>query len=156
MPRDGLEAALDERVAVLMLTHVDFRTGALHDMAARTAAAHRSGALALWDLAHSAGVLPVDLVVTPDRVIRTRPSFRKPPGIRWHELSAEQLAAVRVPMLGVIGSADSFLPGLQSLRKSAPQLEIVVIEGATHVGERDARKRPEFIKAVRAFIASHK
>ena len=38
--------------------------------------------------------VPVDLVVTPDRVIRTRPSFRKPPGIRWHELSAEQLAAM--------------------------------------------------------------
>jgi pimeloyl-ACP methyl ester carboxylesterase len=71
-------------------------------------------------------------------------------------VTAEQLAAVRVPMLGVIGSADSFLPGLQSLQKSVPQLEIVVIEGATHVGERDARKRPEFIRAVRAFIASHR
>jgi kynureninase len=58
---DGIAAALDEQVAVLMLTHVNYRTGAMHDMARLTAAAHRSGALAVWDLAHSAGAVPVDL-----------------------------------------------------------------------------------------------
>jgi kynureninase len=54
-------AALDEDVALLSLTHVDFRTGAVYDMAAVTEAAHRAGALVQWDLCHSAGALPVDL-----------------------------------------------------------------------------------------------
>jgi kynureninase len=61
VPRANLADALDESVAVLMLTHVDFRTGALHDMREWTRAAHGVGALALWDLAHSAGALPVEL-----------------------------------------------------------------------------------------------
>ena len=58
---DELPAALDQEVAVLMLTHVNYRTGAMHDMKALTAAAHAVGALTVWDLAHSAGAVPVAL-----------------------------------------------------------------------------------------------
>ncbi|GAB5507277.1 MAG: kynureninase [Rhizobiaceae bacterium] len=52
---------IDETVAVLMLTEVDYRTGRKHDMAALTKAAHDKGIVTVWDLAHSAGALPVDL-----------------------------------------------------------------------------------------------
>lgn len=54
-------ADLDEGVAVLMLTQVDYRTGARHPMARVTEAAHDAGALVVWDLAHSTGAFPVDL-----------------------------------------------------------------------------------------------
>jgi kynureninase len=58
---EALPAALDEQAAVLMLTHVNYRTGRMHDMAALSAAAHTAGTLAVWDLAHSAGAVPVAL-----------------------------------------------------------------------------------------------
>jgi len=58
---DDLVAHLDERCAVLMLTHVNYRSGRMHDMAALSHAAHAAGALVIWDLAHSAGAVPVDL-----------------------------------------------------------------------------------------------
>lgn len=58
---EAVSAALDDSVAVLMLTHVNYRTGLIYPMAELTAQAHAVGALALWDLAHSAGAVEVDL-----------------------------------------------------------------------------------------------
>lgn len=54
-------AAITPDVAVVMLTHVDYRTGRMHDMAAITRAAHAAGAVMIWDLAHSAGAMQLDI-----------------------------------------------------------------------------------------------
>jgi kynureninase len=58
---EEVAANISDKVAATMLTEVDYRTGRLHDMVSLTAKAHAAGALAIWDLAHSAGALPVDL-----------------------------------------------------------------------------------------------
>lgn len=57
-----IESQLQDDVAILMLTHVNYRTGAMHDMAAVTARAHARGILCVWDLCHSAGAVPVHLL----------------------------------------------------------------------------------------------
>lgn len=61
---DNVCAAITSDVAVVMLTHVDFRSGRLHDMKAITKTAHAAGAVMIWDLAHSAGALPVDIAAS--------------------------------------------------------------------------------------------
>ncbi len=58
---DAIGQRLNEDVALLMLTHVNYRTGRMHDMAGLTAQAHAAGVRVVWDLAHSAGAVPVDL-----------------------------------------------------------------------------------------------
>jgi len=58
---EDVAGAIGDDIAVVMLTEVDYRTGRMHDMKAITEMAHASGAVMLWDLAHSAGALPVDL-----------------------------------------------------------------------------------------------
>ncbi len=58
---DNIAAALDESVGLVSLSHIDYRSSAVADMAAITAATHTAGALALWDLSHSVGVYPIDL-----------------------------------------------------------------------------------------------
>jgi kynureninase len=58
---EDIASAMDERTAVVLLTHVDFRSGAMHDLQSITRRAHDAGALTVWDLAHSAGAVPVAL-----------------------------------------------------------------------------------------------
>jgi pimeloyl-ACP methyl ester carboxylesterase len=70
----------------------------------------------------------------------------------------EQLRAVRVPTLAVVGSLDGALPGVKRLEGVLPGLKVVVIEGAVHNGAdpRGATRRPEFVNAIRSFLAVHR
>ncbi|WP_299503167.1 kynureninase [uncultured Roseobacter sp.] len=61
---EQVAGAITDEVAVVMLTQVDYRTGRMHDMNAITQSAHDKGAVMLWDLAHSAGAIPVDLAAS--------------------------------------------------------------------------------------------
>ena len=67
-----------------------------------------------------------------------------------------QMATIRVPTIGVIGGADAFLVGMKELKVLLPALTVVVIDGATHSGERAATRRPEYVNAIREFIAAHR
>ena len=74
---------------------------------------------------------------------------------RDQAITPTQVAAVNVPTMGIAGSADPALLDVQDLKKLRPALHLVVIDGATHAGERGARSRPEFVAAIREFITSH-
>jgi pimeloyl-ACP methyl ester carboxylesterase len=70
-------------------------------------------------------------------------------------VSAAEMAAVQVPTLGIIGSADGNLAAMQQFASVFPTLTVVVIEGATHGGTLGVTRRPEFVEHVRAFTAAH-
>ena len=59
--REEITAQLTNEIAVLLLTHINYRDGRMHDMPALNRAAHAAGVLTVWDLAHSAGAVPIDL-----------------------------------------------------------------------------------------------
>lgn len=61
---EEVATAMTDEVAAVMITHVDYRTGRMHDMDAITSAARAVGAVMIWDLAHSAGAVPVDLAAS--------------------------------------------------------------------------------------------
>ena len=130
---DQITAALDADVAVVMLTHVNYRTGAMHDMAAVTAAAHAAGALVLWDLAHSAGAVPVDLTAAAaDLAVGCGYKFLHggPGAPAFLYVAPRWLAEARFPLTGWLGHADPFgfhdgyrpAPGIRSATVGTPSI----------------------------------
>lgn len=111
VPADQLLDAMDRDVALLLLTQVNFRDGRLHDIEAITRAAHAKGVLVLWDLAHSAGVVPlaldhwrVDMAVGCGyKFLNGGPGA---PGFLY--LAREHQNQVRQPLSGWLGHAEPF------------------------------------------------
>lgn len=129
--RDHLKDALDADVALLLLTHTHYKTGALFDMAALTRAAHEAGALVLWDLSHSVGALPVDLNgCEADFAVGCGYKYLNGgPGAPAFAFVADRhLAEVEQPLTGWMGHASPFAfsddyaaaPGIEKLLCGTP------------------------------------
>jgi kynureninase len=108
---DRLAAALDGEVALVSLSHVAYRSGAVMDMAAVTELAHRAGALVLWDLCHSVGAVPVDLEAAGvDLAVGcTYKYLNSGPGSPAFLYVREALqGTLRSPIRGWFGASDQF------------------------------------------------
>ena len=130
---EEVAGALDESVAVLMLTEVDYRTGRKHDMARLTAAAHAAGALTIWDLAHSVGALPIDVAGTgADFAVGCTYKFLNagPGAPAFIHVSREHIDRVRPALSGWLGHASPFAfdldycsgPGIERMRVGTPPI----------------------------------
>lgn len=164
---EDLPAALDDSVAVLMLTHVDYRTGRMHDMAGLTAASHAAGALVLWDLAHSAGAVPLDLAgCGADLAVGCGYKYLNGgPGAPAFLFVAERhQEAARQPLAGWMGHARPFAfdwryepaPGIDRfLAGTPPILSLAALaEGVALVAEADmAALRRKSVAMGELFIA---
>jgi kynureninase len=119
-----LAAALDDRVAVVVLSHVAYRSGALADLAGITRLAHDAGALVLWDLSHSVGAVPADLTdAGADLAVGCTYKYLNggPGAPAFLYVRRELQEQLRSPIQGWFGQRDQFAMG--SVYDPAPGIE---------------------------------
>jgi kynureninase len=164
-----LPGAIDDDTAVVMLTHVNYHTGAMFEMAAITRAAHDAGAMMLWDLAHSAGAVPVDLAgCDADLAVGCGYKFLNGgPGAPAFLYIAERLQAeLRLPLTGWLGHAAPFAfepgyrpaPGIaRAMVGTPPMLSLAALEVGVDIAlavpmaeirEKSVRQSSVFIELV--------
>jgi kynureninase len=142
---EEVEAAIDESIAVTLLTEVDYRTGRLHDMTALTAKAHAVGALAIWDLAHSAGAFAVDLTgADADFAVGCTYKYLNggPGAPAFIYVAPRHAEAARPALAGWMGHAAPFAfeaeyraaPGIERMRVGTPPvIALAVLDAALDV-----------------------
>jgi pimeloyl-ACP methyl ester carboxylesterase len=77
-------------------------------------------------------------------------------GYRDQAVTPEQMAAVKVPTLGIVGTLDHTLKAMQALKKIRPDMKLVLLEGVSHTGATGIQGRPELVAEIRAFIAEQR
>jgi len=168
---EKVEESISDDVAVMMLTHVDYRSGRAHDMARLTERAHAAGVIALWDLAHSAGAMPVELAeVGADFAVGcTYKYLNGGPGAPAFIYARPDHISTTWPALsGWLGHEAPFAfdpayrpsPGIDRLRVGTPPVvQIAILEAALDVWDevdiKDVRARSialsqRFIREVEA------
>ncbi|MEQ5794042.1 kynureninase [Paracoccus sp. NFXS7] len=164
---EEVEAAIGPDLAVLMLTEVDYRTGRRHDMPALTARAHDASALAIWDLAHSAGAVDVDLLGSDaDFAVGCTYKYLNggpgAPAFIWtHPRHAEQAEPI---LQGWMGHAAPFAfdqeyrpaPGIERMRVGTPPvIALSALEASLDIWDTVdmAALRARSIELTEAFIA---
>ncbi|MDT7952555.1 MAG: kynureninase [Acetobacteraceae bacterium] len=148
--RDALADAIGADTAVVMLTHVDFRSSAMFDMRAITAAAQAAGAAVIWDLAHSAGAVPLDLAgCGAEFAVGCGYKFLNggPGAPSFLYIRPDLVDRVSLPLQGWLGHADPFAfepdfrpaPGMaRTVVGTPPILSLAALEiGVDSIGQVD-------------------
>lgn len=164
---EAVEAAITPDLAVLMLTEVDYRTGRRHDMRRLIEKAHAAGALVVWDLAHSAGAIEVDLAGSgADFAVGCTYKYLNsgPGGPAFIYIAPRLAAQVRPALSGWLGHEAPFAfdldyrpgAGIERMRVGTPPiLQMAALEASMDIWDRvdmaDVRARS--IELTEAFIA---
>ncbi len=165
---EAVEDAIDASVAAILITEVDYRTGRRHDMKRLTARAHAEGALAIWDLAHSAGAVDVDLTGADVDFAAgcTYKYLNGGPGApAFIYVAPRHAECVRPSLSGWMGHEAPFAfdldyrpaPGIERMRVGTPPvIALAALEAALDVWEdvdmKDVRQRS--IELTERFIAA--